>query len=177
MAHLHPNRTSIPLGISFYGTLADPAVLGRLLGNLEDKAVSLYRPAWPESGGSLVTWGGKYDTIVDATLGSPPVKGPAFSGRDFGATSQGRARIITWRALRTLMVSGRGDATRIPQNRCLEILSKGYLSKIPMLYLGRCHADYVTYQAECRWLGKFSKYCPRYLFLIFLRDLRGEVTA
>lgn len=56
---LLPSQTQYPVWYFFYGTLADPEVLNRLLGvKPEYKAASV-------RGGTLHTWGGKYKALVD----------------------------------------------------------------------------------------------------------------
>ncbi|KAI1429833.1 hypothetical protein F5Y12DRAFT_709836 [Xylaria sp. FL1777] len=67
---LIPSQNQYPVWYFFYGTLADPAVLGRLLGvkpSYEDATVH---------GGILTTWGGKYKALIDSPGGV--VHGSAF---------------------------------------------------------------------------------------------------
>ena len=57
---LLPGQDQYPVWYFFYGTLADPAVLERLLG---------YEPSYRQAsvtGGALKTWGGKYNALIDA---------------------------------------------------------------------------------------------------------------
>lgn len=70
---LAPGQDEYPVWYFFYGTLADPAVLQRLLGE-----EPTYRPATIR-GGILTTWGGKYKALVDAPAGDGNViEGTAF---------------------------------------------------------------------------------------------------
>jgi hypothetical protein len=71
-----PTQDQYPVWYFFYGTLADPLVLKRLLG-LSDEPD--YQPARVR-GGTLTTWGGKYRALVDgpATGPDPSVQGRAF---------------------------------------------------------------------------------------------------
>ncbi|TRX90956.1 hypothetical protein FHL15_008161 [Xylaria flabelliformis] len=71
---LTPAQSQYPVWYFFYGTLADPTVLGRLLGvepSYEDASVR---------GGILKTWGGKYKVLIDAPGGI--VHGAAFLVQD-----------------------------------------------------------------------------------------------
>jgi hypothetical protein len=54
-----PGQHEYPVWYFFHGTLADPEVLGRLLG-----IVPSYRNAYVQEG-MLKTWGGKYKALVD----------------------------------------------------------------------------------------------------------------
>ncbi|KAI0192828.1 hypothetical protein F4808DRAFT_442630 [Astrocystis sublimbata] len=65
-----PAQNEFPVWYFFYGTLADPIVLGRLLG---------VRPSYKEAsirGGLLTTWAGKYKALIDMPGGH--VRGSAF---------------------------------------------------------------------------------------------------
>ncbi|KAI2778737.1 hypothetical protein F4815DRAFT_476461 [Daldinia loculata] len=68
---LVPAQNQYPVWYFFYGTLADPSVLKRLLG-----IDPTYRPA-SVVGGVLKTWGGKYKALVDAPS-DKTVQGQAF---------------------------------------------------------------------------------------------------
>ncbi|KAI0846258.1 hypothetical protein F5Y00DRAFT_272202 [Daldinia vernicosa] len=68
---LVPAQNQYPVWYFFYGTLADPSVLKRLLG-----IDPSYCPA-SVVGGVLKTWGGKYKALVDAPSGKT-VRGQAF---------------------------------------------------------------------------------------------------
>ncbi|KAI1171450.1 hypothetical protein F4777DRAFT_52257 [Nemania sp. FL0916] len=71
---LFPSQQEYPVWYFFYGTLADPAVLGRLLG---------IEPSYKDAhvfGGSLITWGGKYNGLVNKPKGC--VHGSAFLVKD-----------------------------------------------------------------------------------------------
>ncbi|KAI1113050.1 hypothetical protein F5Y14DRAFT_452457 [Nemania sp. NC0429] len=71
---LLPSQTQYPVWYFFYGTLADPAVLNRLLGvDPEYKVASI-------EGGTLQMWGGKYKALVDCPRGL--VHGHAFQVQD-----------------------------------------------------------------------------------------------
>ncbi|KAK0724285.1 hypothetical protein B0H67DRAFT_640853 [Lasiosphaeris hirsuta] len=72
-----PMQDEYPVWYFFYGTLADLAVLRRLLHGGDDNAEPLtYRPA-RITGGSLNKWGGKYLALVDAG-GKSTVEGSGF---------------------------------------------------------------------------------------------------
>lgn len=69
---LLPGQDKYPVWYFFYGTLADPAVLERLLG---------YEPSYRQAsvtGGALKTWGGKYNALIDAPGMGNKVHGSAF---------------------------------------------------------------------------------------------------
>ncbi|KAL2018406.1 hypothetical protein VTK56DRAFT_884 [Thermocarpiscus australiensis] len=72
---LSPAQDEYPVWYFFYGTLADPAVLERLLGEeVEYRAAKI-------TGGVLTTWGGKYNALMDSPAGDgarPVVEGSAF---------------------------------------------------------------------------------------------------
>ncbi|KAI0545604.1 hypothetical protein F4679DRAFT_599344 [Xylaria curta] len=71
---LTPAQSQYPVWYFFYGTLAHPDILGRLLGvepSYEDASVQ---------GGVLKTWGGKYKALVDCPGGI--VHGAAFLVED-----------------------------------------------------------------------------------------------
>ncbi|KAH9895469.1 hypothetical protein F4778DRAFT_273656 [Xylariomycetidae sp. FL2044] len=72
---LIPSQTQYPVWYFFYGTLADPAVLRRLLG-----VEPVYREASVQ-GGILTTWGGKYKALIDRPRGGV-VHGSAFLVED-----------------------------------------------------------------------------------------------
>lgn len=57
---------SISVWYFFYGTLADPATLSRVLGYVHDS--HCYKKA-SVRGGRLTTWGGKYKALVDEPTG------------------------------------------------------------------------------------------------------------
>jgi len=65
-----PTQSQYPVWYFFYGTLADPEVLKRLLG-----VDPIYRPA-SVTGGRLTEWGGKYKALIDAP--GSVVEGAAF---------------------------------------------------------------------------------------------------
>ncbi|KAI0880791.1 uncharacterized protein GGS22DRAFT_197360 [Annulohypoxylon maeteangense] len=69
---LCPAPNQFPVWYFFYGTLADPAVIKRLLG-----CEPSYRPA-SLTRGALKTWGGKYKALVDAFDDRAEVQGHAF---------------------------------------------------------------------------------------------------
>ncbi|KAI1456715.1 hypothetical protein F4805DRAFT_218382 [Annulohypoxylon moriforme] len=69
---LSPAPNQYPVWYFFYGTLADPDVIKRLLG-----CEPSYRPA-SVTGGVLKTWGGKYKALVDAFDDKVEVHGHAF---------------------------------------------------------------------------------------------------
>ncbi|KAI1282207.1 hypothetical protein F5Y07DRAFT_410800 [Xylaria sp. FL0933] len=69
-----PSQNQYPVWYFFYGTLADPEVLGRLLG-----VEPLYKDA-TVSGGTLKTWGGKYQAMTDCP--GAVVYGSTFLVRD-----------------------------------------------------------------------------------------------
>ncbi|KAI5924752.1 hypothetical protein F4810DRAFT_718970 [Camillea tinctor] len=71
---LVPSQDQYPVWYFFYGTLADPTVLSRLLG-----VKPSYRNA-SVHGGSLTTWGGKYKALVDSP--GKAVHGHAFLVED-----------------------------------------------------------------------------------------------
>ncbi|KAK5626388.1 hypothetical protein RRF57_002103 [Xylaria bambusicola] len=58
-----PSQSQYPVCYFFYGTLADPKVLGRLLGTKP-----LYKDA-TVYGGTLKTWGRKYKAMIDSPGG------------------------------------------------------------------------------------------------------------
>lgn len=62
---LFRHRTSIPCGSFFYGTLADPVIISRILGLAEVDFPTL-RPS-AITGGSVLYWGGKYKALVDGS--------------------------------------------------------------------------------------------------------------
>ncbi|KAM7197908.1 hypothetical protein V8F20_006356 [Naviculisporaceae sp. PSN 640] len=66
-----PTQSQYPVWYFFYGTLADPDVLKRLLGVVDP----IYRPA-SVTGGRLVEWGGKYKALIDWP--GSAVEGAAF---------------------------------------------------------------------------------------------------
>ncbi|KAI1354490.1 hypothetical protein F5Y01DRAFT_302496 [Xylaria sp. FL0043] len=69
-----PSQNQYPVWYFFYGTLADPEVLGRLLG---------VEPRYKDAtvfGGALKTWGGKYKAMTDSP--GAVVHGSAFLVRD-----------------------------------------------------------------------------------------------
>ncbi|KAI8949820.1 hypothetical protein F4801DRAFT_551682 [Xylaria longipes] len=69
-----PTQSQYPVWYFFYGTLANPVVLGRLLG-----VEPLYKDASIQ-GGILKMWGGKYKALVDSPGGI--VHGAAFLVQD-----------------------------------------------------------------------------------------------
>ncbi|KAK0639869.1 hypothetical protein B0T16DRAFT_423850 [Cercophora newfieldiana] len=71
-----PMQDEYPVWYFFYGTLADPAVLGRQFQRGEDAEPLTYRPA-SITGGTLTKWGAKYLALVDA-CGESTVEGSAF---------------------------------------------------------------------------------------------------
>ncbi|OTA94659.1 hypothetical protein M434DRAFT_394460 [Hypoxylon sp. CO27-5] len=73
---LAPAQNEYPVWYFFYGTLADPMVLKRLLGHQPS-----YQPA-TVTGGVLKTWGGKYKALVDAIDQKAEVQGHAFLVQD-----------------------------------------------------------------------------------------------
>ncbi|KAI2470531.1 hypothetical protein F4781DRAFT_176151 [Annulohypoxylon bovei var. microspora] len=73
---LNPAPNQYPVWYFFYGTLADPTVIKRLLG-----CEPSYRPA-SVTRGVLKTWGGKYKALVDATDDNAEVPGHAFLVQD-----------------------------------------------------------------------------------------------
>ncbi|KAI1134879.1 hypothetical protein F5Y05DRAFT_194439 [Hypoxylon sp. FL0543] len=73
---LSPTQNEYPVWYFFYGTLADPVVLRRLLG-----CDPIYKPA-SVSRGVLKTWGGKYKALVDSVDESATVQGHAFLVED-----------------------------------------------------------------------------------------------
>ncbi|KAF3063504.1 poly polymerase [Daldinia childiae] len=74
---LVPAQNQYPVWYFFYGTLADPSVLKRLLNINIDPS---YCPA-SVVGGVLKTWGGKYKALVDAP-NNKAVQGQAFLVKD-----------------------------------------------------------------------------------------------
>ena len=78
--HLSPSpaQHEYPVWYFFYGTLADPQVLARVL-HRDEVCASALRPARVR-GGRLATWAGKYRGLVHADPASfePPVVGHAF---------------------------------------------------------------------------------------------------
>ncbi|KAI1206583.1 uncharacterized protein F4807DRAFT_463529 [Annulohypoxylon truncatum] len=69
---LSPAPNQYPVWYFFYGTLADPTVIKRLVG-----CEPCYRPA-SVTHGVLKTWGGKYKALVDAFDDRAEVQGHAF---------------------------------------------------------------------------------------------------
>lgn len=59
--HITPRQTQYPVPYFFYGTLADPDILGRVL-NLDHRPTFLRATIM---GGVLKTWAGKYKALVD----------------------------------------------------------------------------------------------------------------
>ncbi|KAI0600513.1 hypothetical protein F4775DRAFT_599170 [Biscogniauxia sp. FL1348] len=72
---LFPSQNQYPVWYFFYGTLADSAVLGRLLG-----VEPVYYKDASVRGGILKTWGGKYKAMVDSP--GEVVHGHAFLVQD-----------------------------------------------------------------------------------------------
>jgi len=77
---LRPRQDEYPVWYFFYGTLADPFVLSRLLG--QDKIA--YRQATMTGDFRLTTWGGKYMALVDTPrpVKESVVRGWAFLVKD-----------------------------------------------------------------------------------------------
>ncbi|KAI0834479.1 hypothetical protein F5Y06DRAFT_155424 [Hypoxylon sp. FL0890] len=73
---LAPAQNEYPVWYFFYGTLADPVVLKRLLG-----CDPSYQPA-SVNRGVLKTWGGKYKALVDSVDEKAEVQGHAFLVQD-----------------------------------------------------------------------------------------------
>ncbi|KAK1749749.1 hypothetical protein QBC47DRAFT_311191 [Echria macrotheca] len=76
---VYPLQDTNPLFYFFYGTLADAAVLGRVL-NKPKETIAYQRAR--VSGGMLTTWGGKYKrkykALVDSTEGNNVVEGSVY---------------------------------------------------------------------------------------------------
>lgn len=68
---LRPQQNEFPVWYFFYGTLANPSILSRVLERPEEANLPVLYPA-SVNGGVVRTWAGKYRALVDSPSGHKP---------------------------------------------------------------------------------------------------------